>query len=100
MSPAPLIRCSPMKEAITALEEQVKTRVVSVEMDASIRTAGAWRSRYRTVDRSSKLTALVRLFDAVARSASAHCHRCGARVPGSRRAAARAVRDAEGQERY
>ena len=37
--------------------------------------------------------------DAVARSAAADRDRCGAQLPGSRRAAARALRDAEGQER-
>ena len=100
MSPAPLDPLRAMKEAITALEEQVKTRVTSVENGrkyqnsgrgrsampdgASIfETTGAWED-FATPSRDLRLLIAIDVVRG---------------FPGSRRAAAGALRDAEGQER-
>ena len=100
MSPAPLDPVRAMKEAITSLDEQVKTRVTSVENGrkfqssgrgdadmpdgASIfETTGAWED-FATPSRDLRLLIAIDVVRA---------------LPGSRRAAARALRDAEGEER-
>ena len=100
MSPAALDPLRAMKEAITALEEQVKTRVTSVENgrkwqngargDASMpdgaaifETSGAWED-FATPSRDLRLLIAMDVVRG---------------LPGARRAAARALRDAEGQER-
>ena len=81
MSPAPLDPLRAMKEAITALEEQVKTRVTSVENGRKYQS----RRRRRGGDTGRRVDLrddrrVGRFFDAVARSASADRDRCGARV--------------------
>ena len=100
MSPSPLDPLRAMKEAITSLEEQVKTRVTSVENGRKFQNSGKGEAIH--AGRRGDLRDDRRVggfLDAVARSAPADRDRCGARLPGSRRAAARALRDAEGQER-
>ncbi len=100
MSPAPLDPLRAMKEAITSLEEQVKTRVTSVENGRKYQNSGTRRGGHagRRGDlRDHRRVGGFR--DAVARSAPADRDRRGAQFPGARRAAARALRDAEGQER-
>ena len=100
MSPAPLDPLRAMKEAITSLEEQVKARVTSVENGRKFQNSG--RGDAEHAGRRGDLRDDRRVggfLDAVARSAAVDRDRCGARVSGSRRAAARAIRDAEGQER-
>ena len=98
MSPAPLDPLRAMKEAITALEEQVKTRVTSVENGrkfqnsgrgeasmpdgaAIFETTGAWED-FATPSRDLRLLIAIDVVRG---------------FPGSRRAAARALRDAEGK---
>ena len=55
MSPEPLDPLRAMKDAITALEEQVKTRVTSVENGRKYQNSGARRRRIcRTARRSSR----------------------------------------------
>ena len=54
MSPAPLDPLRAMKEAITSLEEQVKTRVTSVENGRKFQSSGAATRRCRTARRSSR----------------------------------------------
>ena len=100
MSPAPLDPMRAMKEAITSLEEQVKARVTSVEngrkyqnsgradvdMPAGpsiFETTGAWED-FATPSRDLRLLIAID----VVRT-----------YPGSRRAAARPLRHAGGQER-
>ena len=95
MSPAPLDPLRAMKEAITSLEEQVKTRVTSVENGRKFQSSGRGEAEHagRRVDlRDDRRVGRFR--DAVARSAPVDRDRRGARLPGSRRAAARALRDA------
>ena len=100
MSPEPLDPVRAMKETITALEEQVNTRVTSVENGrkypagggatvaipdgASIfETTGAWED-FATPSRDLRLLIAIDVVRG---------------FPGSRRAAAGALRDAGGQER-
>ena len=100
MSPAPLDPLRAMKEAITSLEEQVKARVTSVENGRKYQNSGRRRGQHagrRGDIRDHRRVGGFR--DALARSASVDRDRRRARVPGSRRAAARTLRDAEGQER-
>ena len=97
MSPPPLDPLRAMKEAITSLEEQVKTRVTSVENGrkfqnsgkgeatmpdgpAIFETIGAWED-FSTPSRDLRLLIAI---DVVRE------------LPGPRRAAARALRDAAG----
>ena len=100
MSPAPLDPMRAMKEAITALEEQVNARVASVENGRKYLVGGRQRGGYagRRVDLRDHRR-VGRFRDAVPRFALVDRDRRGARVPGSRRAAARALRDAQGQKR-
>ena len=94
MSPAPLDPLRAMKEAITALEEQAKTRVTSVENGRKYQGARSGHAGGRIDLRDDRRVGRFR--DTVARSAFVDRDRCGARISRSRRAAARAVRDAEG----
>ncbi len=88
MSPAPLDPLRAIKEAIAALEEQVKARVTSVENGR----------KYQTSGRGDAEMPEGRLRHASARSAPADRDRRGAHLPGSRHAATRALRNAEGEE--
>ena len=100
MSPAPLDPLRAMKEAITSLEEQVKARVTAVENGRKFQTSGhgeatmpdgaaifattgAWED-FSTPARDFRLLIAIDVVRG---------------FPGSRRAPARALRDAEGQER-
>ena len=100
MSPAPLDPLRAMKEAITSLDEQVKTRVTSVENGrkfqssgrgdadmpdgaAIFETTGAWED-FATPSRDLRLLIAIDVVRA---------------LPGSRRAAARPLRHAGGEER-
>ena len=100
MSPAPLDPLRAMKEAITSLEEQVNARVTSVENGrkfqnsgkgeasmpdgpAIFETTGAWED-FATPSRDLRLLIAMDVVRA---------------LPGTRRAAARPLRDAERQER-
>ena len=97
MSPAPLDPLRAMKEAITALEEQAKTRVTSVENGRKYQGPEVAMPDGRFDLRDDRRVGGLR--DAVARSAPADRDRRGAHLSRSRRAAARALCDAEGQER-
>ena len=100
MSPAPLDPVRAIKEVITSLDEQVKTRVTSVENGRKFQSQRARRGgdAGRRVDlRDDRRVG--RLRDAVARPAPVDRDRRGAHLSGSRRAPARALRDAGGQER-
>ena len=57
MSPTPLDPVRAIKDAITSLEEQVKTRVTSVENGRKFRPPGAATPTCRTARRSSRPTA-------------------------------------------
>ena len=100
MSPAPLDPMRAMKEAITALEEQVNARVTSVENGRKVPGRRRPRSGYagRRVDLRDHRR-VGRFRNAVSRFALVDRDGRGARVPGSRRAAAGALRDAEGKKR-
>ena len=99
MSPSPLDPVRALKEAITALEEQVKARVngpqwpsISCRRRQERGHAGR-RVNFRD-DRG-----VGRFRDAVPRPTLVDRHRRGARVPGPGRAAARALCHAQGEER-
>ena len=100
MSPAPLDPMRAIKEAITALEEQVNARVTSVENGRKV--PGRRRPRSGYAGRRVNLRdhrRVGRFRNAVSRFALVDRDGRGARVPGSRRAAAGALRDAEGKKR-
>ena len=100
MSPSPLDPLRAMKEAITSLDEQVKARVTSVENGRKFQNSG--RGDASMPDGAAIFETSRRVggfLDAVARPAPVDRDRRGARISGSRRAAARALRDADGQER-
>ena len=61
MSPEPLDPVSAMQDAITSLEEQVKTRVTSVENGRKFQTSGRGDATCRTARRSSRPTARGRI---------------------------------------
>ncbi len=100
MSPAPLDPMRAMMEAIAALDEQVKARVTSVENGRKYQNSGKGDVEMPGgPDDLRDHRRLGRFRHAVARSALVDRHRRGARLPGSRRAAAGSLCDAGRQER-
>ncbi len=88
MSPAPLDPVRAMKEAITALEEQVKTRVTSVENGRKYQTGGGAEVAIPDGPSIFETTGRVGGFrDAVARPAPVDRHRCRAWLPRTGRTA-------------
>ena len=82
MSPSPLDPMRAMREAIASLDEQVKTRVTSVENGRKFQNSGARRGRHAGRRRDLRDHRRVGGFrDAVARSAPADRDRRGARFP-------------------
>jgi hypothetical protein len=99
MSPAPLDPLRAMKEAITSLDEQIKTRVTAVENGRKFQNSGHGEAGAGRPGDLRDERPVGRFLHSGARFSSFDRDRCGARVSGSRGAAARAIRDAAGEGR-
>jgi len=99
MSPEPLDPLRAMKEAITSLEEQVKARVTSVENGRKYQGSGKGEASMPDGAAIFETTGAWEDFATpLARPTSPDRDGCRSHLPGARRAAARALRHAEGQE--
>ncbi len=99
MSPAPLDPLRAIKEAIAALEEQVKARVTSVENGRKFQTSGRGDAQMPDGAAIFETTGAWEDFATPSRDLRLDRDRRGAHLPGSRHASARALCDAEGEDR-